>query len=144
MILVAHSMGNMVTFRYLWDHQSSAVQIKHFISLGSQLGLDSLMPYLSGRGLDRPYVPRQVEAWTNIYGQDDPIGFQLDQDDFLIHDPLMKVRNIQVDTGGLQTSHAIKNYLQTHEVARVIAKAWCEAFSSNKPAKCSVISEVSN
>lgn len=138
-IIVAHSMGAMVTLDQLWRSGGANYNIARFVSLGSQLGMPDLLRYLAGAGADRPLLPRTINDWVNIKGENDLLGYTVAPGtvSFVRGGP---ASNVIRHTGAISSAHGISRYLQLRDTAHAIADAYCSSFvSGRRPAQCDVI-----
>lgn len=144
-VLVVHSMGGMVTYHILHPLLGDAQRydVRRYVSLGIQLGWESLPPYLIGTMAKSPYaVPSSVQDWVNFTGSDDLIGFPVGKTFHFPQVPGKRVRDVEVNTG--KDPHDISQYLQQRVVATSIADAWCRAFTApaTKPAACTAVEQL--
>lgn len=140
-IIVAHSMGAMVTFDQLWGSNNTDYDVRRFVSIGSQLGVPELLRYLRGAGTQTPLLPRAIHDWVNIKGENDLIGFLVDPASVRFVGQGGTVVNSTQETGGMGDAHAATRYLQLRETAAAVADAYCSAFpGEEKPAPCVTVS----
>lgn len=135
-IIVAHSMGAMVTLDQLWRSSGADYNVVRFVSLGAQLGMPDLLRYLAGAGADRPLLPGTITDWVNIKGESDLLGYTVAPETvrFVQGGP---PANVVRDTGTLSNAHNITRYLQLRETAHAIADAYCGAFTGpGRPTEC--------
>jgi pimeloyl-ACP methyl ester carboxylesterase len=131
-VLVAHSMGAMVSLGFLEGRNSDAdvYDVVRFVTIGSQLGLQEVHELLFGTFVTgEPPVPRSIRTWTNLLGYEDPLGFA-SHEDFQTR-PGSERRlpaDVRVITNAARP-HWIVGYLTNRSVATSIAKAWCAAFA---------------
>ena len=64
-VVIAHSLGSVVTYEALWAHPDLSVEL--LITIGSPLGMhgvvfDRLLPPPDGRGR----LPRGISSWVNL------------------------------------------------------------------------------
>lgn len=144
-VLVAHSMGGLVAYRVL-DASTAAgnpYPVERLITIGTQLGVEGMVPYLAGRAAAYPYrFPGAVRQWANIYGEDDYLGWST-EGNFVF--PGTRHADIKIDTPA-QDVHGATGYLSHATVARAIAGAWCKAFRgpalATKPQACTAIDDI--
>lgn len=138
-IIVAHSMGAMVTLDHLWRSGGAKYDVRRLVSLGAQLGMPDLLRYLAGAGSEVPLLPRAITDWTNIKGERDLLGYTVAPGTvrFIKGGPV--VNSIQ-PTGDLRDAHDIARYLQLRTTATAIAEAYCDALEiSLRPAACGAV-----
>jgi hypothetical protein len=75
-ILVGFSMGSFVGYDLLRsDMTAQAIRVRAFITCGSPLGMQSMVPYVRANDpsnqMSTPY-PTQVPVWVNVWTNDDP------------------------------------------------------------------------
>jgi hypothetical protein len=75
-ILIGFSMGSFVGYDLLrGDIDAKALPVRAFITCGSPLGMQSMVPYVRANDpklqLGTPY-PSQVPVWVNVWTGDDP------------------------------------------------------------------------
>jgi hypothetical protein len=130
-VVVAHSLGSLITYKVLHARDVAAsrdsLRVVAFIALGSQLGIKEVMQSLVGLKTPRYPYPSGIEAWTLIRGENDAVA------------PISPAGSFEVPKGKpfvvLTTStmpgdqHNIVGYLKNVDTAREIMKAWCGAFS---------------
>lgn len=133
-IVVAHSMGTLAVYDYLVNpHYGDATpNIVRFITLGSQLGNEAMIPRLdtSGRLRDFHYPPR-VGSWINLYDYEDFITYPLTWNGRPAFEKGGKGWNRPPLDLGINDSssyhHQIGAYLSHRYTARAIAAGWCAA-----------------
>jgi hypothetical protein len=125
-MLIAHSMGSIVAYDVLKDARRTlkGLEISHFITLGSPLGLSGLRTVIEGRAR----VPECVSSWTNFSDPKDPVSswdmclcdkYQANSRGITVSDRL--VVNGYVSPAGKPNPHKIYGYLRTPEVSELIA-----------------------
>jgi pimeloyl-ACP methyl ester carboxylesterase len=133
LIIVAHSMGGLVTYDYLvrrpaGERPEDAPRISRLITLGTQVGNPFYAKRLDTTKLVPHAYPRSVGDWINIHDREDPLGFALyDWHGKMLfergntpHQPTDLTVNISS-----RYHHQIDAYLQHRYVARAITAAWC-------------------
>lgn len=128
-VVVAHSMGAMVTYRVMANRPATdRFTLGGFVSIGSQLGLADVPPYLIGGLAQQPYRwPEHTAEWTNIKGVVDPLGYAI-KGEFGNSNGTPWVRQKDIETGGVAVAHDAARYLSHTVVASQIATLWCRAF----------------
>jgi hypothetical protein len=145
-VLVAHSMGTLAAFDLLNDRDNGnplgdaalLYRISRFISLGTQLGVDSFIEPFAG--FRPPFkVPNSIGGWVNLRGDNDYVsprrvqgafGFRVPFSEFLI--PTIAGR-----------PHDIEGYLLNRATIDAITYGWCRAFAPGAaPAACAGIQDV--
>jgi hypothetical protein len=125
-MLIAHSMGTIVAYDVLRaaDRGLPGLQIAHFVTLGSPLGLTEIKEIVA-----RPLrVPECVARWSNFA---DPRDYAARWDTRLSNDYRANgagvtvsdhlVINAYLSPSGKPNPHKIYGYLRTPEVSEVIA-----------------------
>jgi hypothetical protein len=155
-ILVAHSMGTIVSFDVLNGRVSSneRYDVIRFVTMGSQLGLETVMGALAG-GFQRDSVPvpASILSWINFRNRSDYLGFHM-RDRFR---PVVNAFELDSIDGGKvvrrmpmeariftpnrrcwdtpeaegcdmqnQSRHSALLYLRSKEVIAAITQAWCD------------------
>jgi hypothetical protein len=137
-ILVAHSMGTLVSYSVLRRYDvSGPLPVIQFVTMGSQLGLNEVLRSLDGSHTSIPVkVPISIQHWSNIVAKGDFLA--LNQKGFF---EASKVEREPTDfsvDNGKATPHSSSLYLGQHTVATSIARAYCTSLSpAMKPAACS-------
>jgi hypothetical protein len=125
-MLVAHSMGSIVAYDVLKDLERalSGLEISHFVTVGSPLGLAGLKTVIEGQ----PRVPECVARWSNFTDPKDPVAswdtslcdnYEPNSRGVTISDHL--VVNGYVSPAGKANPHKIFGYLRTPEISELIA-----------------------
>ena len=125
-MLIAHSMGSIVAYDVLRDAASSlkGLEIEHFVTMGSPLGLSDLKTVFDGPRL----VPECVARWTNLSDPKDPVSswdialcdnYPPNSRGVTVSDQL--VVNTYVSPAGKPNAHKIYGYLRTPELSELIA-----------------------
>ncbi|MFD1103827.1 hypothetical protein [Sphingobium olei] len=106
-VVVSHSMGGQLVYDALTyfaegDNILDKLEVDHWISFGSQVSLFAEMGMFLSQGAGDPAklpLPRRVQAWTNFYDENDPVGF--------VMEPVFEgVQDIRYNTGyGLALAH---------------------------------------
>jgi hypothetical protein len=125
-MLIAHSMGSIVAYDVLRDagRVPEGLEIEHFVTAGSPLGLADLRTVFDGPR----FVPECVAHWTNFSDPKDPVSswdtslfdnYQANSRGVTISDQL--VVNSYVSPAGKPNAHKIYGYLRTPELSELIA-----------------------
>jgi hypothetical protein len=145
-ILVGHSMGTLVSYDRIYDLDQGmlgggrALNVRRFVTLGSQLGVEDLVRGLVGDLRPLP-VPRSIDSWVNLRGHDDWVSPRRVDGHYenRATPPLTFAEyRIQTIPGD---PHAIQGYFQNVATMRAIVFAWCAAFpdAGNRPSECAQI-----
>jgi hypothetical protein len=143
-VLVAHSMGGLIAYTLLWSLDAASTQpfeIHRLVTVGSQLGLQPIVPYLIGQGARPPYVlPRSIHSWVNAEGRDDYLAWPVRGKFALRGTPLIEIEP-RTEPG---EPHGITGYLIHPWVATAIVRGWCTGFRppARAPAACAGIQDV--
>ena len=147
-ILVAHSMGTLVAYDLLHSldrgnpggDRSRLYDVRRFVSMGTQLGIESFMREFAGFPPKFP-VPSSMTTWINIRGADDYVSparvtglyENLPRNGFSEY-------SIPTTVG---SPHDISGYLSNIGTAHAIAFSWCQAFSAQlRPAACRSVTDL--
>lgn len=128
-VLVTHSLGAVVSYRYLRKHASP---IQRWVTLGAPLGDAGLRALLLGDGDSELRLPGGVRSWVNVVREGDPFAATVAP---LLPGAGSSVSDL-VRTGTTGDPHDLASYLKDPEVARTIISAWCEAFGGGAPKGC--------
>lgn len=146
-LIVAHSMGAMVTYSVLAANAREAgsdtsrlYDVRRVVTLGAQIAAEGVIPKVMALVGDEP-VPEQfpigrVESWVNVKGKHDLLGF-------FAHPGLISSGDSRVELHILtdpSDRHAVTGYLKHPLTALSIASAWCDAFEGPAPAECAKVS----
>ena len=128
-ILVAHSLGSLVAYDLLSSRSDSGL-VRRFITIGSLVGSADLRHLLiGGDSTDTLVVPRAAGAWINIRNDGD-----------LFATPLPLGRDVRsAPPADEPDPHDMLGYLRSVTAAREILRAWCGAFSTERPSGCNDI-----
>jgi hypothetical protein len=116
-VLLTHSLGTVITYHVLQEPEFASLDVEHWITLGSPLGIDEVR-WLATRGLAHPApVPGPVRRWTNIADPLDPVALDGTlRDEF---GPATRIADIHVEIAS-RSHHAMKAYLATDHVRAVV------------------------
>ena len=130
-ILVAHSLGALVTWGYL-QHRNlldarDVVEIQRLVTVGSPVGNGQLRDLLFG-DTAAVSLPRGVLSWINAVNSDDPFASRLAATDSE-SGQARAIRGISdVPAGSAdESAHDLRGYLRDATTARAIVGAWCDA-----------------
>ena len=140
LILIAHSMGGIVSFASLQQNaqtldDSRLYRVERYVTLGTQLGTPLILKGIVGSYIQPPVpVPRTIRSWANFKNRGDRLAFDV-RNSMKVSDPSRRPREIMINAPG--DRHAIGTYLSNREVLRAILYPWCRAHSAaGKPAEC--------
>lgn len=129
-IIVAHSLGSLVSYDYLSSRRDSGV-VQRVVSVGSPLGSSDLRHLLIGGDSTEAFaLPSSVKSWINIRSAGDPFAM-----------PLAIGRDIVTTTPTDEPDpHEMLGYLRNPVTAATIAAGWCSAFSGTRaPSECDAV-----
>ena len=117
LIVVSHSLGAVITYHVLQEPEFANLDVAHWITLGSPLGIDEVR-WLATRGLPHPApIPPIVRHWSNFADPLDPVALDGTlRDEF---GPADRLVDLQVSIE-CRTHHAMKAYLATEHVRGVV------------------------
>jgi len=117
LIVVSHSLGTVITYHVLQEAEFAGLEVDHWITLGSPLGIDEVR-WLATRGLPHPApIPPTVRRWSNFADPLDPVALDGTlRDEF---GPADRLVDLQVSIES-RTHHAMKAYLATHHVRTAV------------------------
>lgn len=135
-IVVAHSLGSLVTWGYL-QHRSGldtrdVVEIQRLVTVGSPIGNAPLRELLFGDAA-AVSLPRGVLSWINAVNADDPFAARLTATDSA-SGQVDAIRGISdVLTGSSdESAHDLRGYLRDAGTASAIVSAWCDVMQSRR------------
>jgi hypothetical protein len=143
-VLVAHSMGGIVSFSALQKNAQTVsprarLKVLHFVTLGTQVGLKPILQGLVGQYATLPVpVPNTVERWTNFRNSGDALAFPL-AGSFTATDPTRTPQEQPINASGATTGgqHGIATYLSSDVVVKTIVSEWCRGHV-DRPAACAL------
>ncbi len=131
-LLIAHSMGSIVSFDVLNQHPSK-LSVDTFVTIGSPLGLANIkesalqVQKLQNPSLEQPHIPECITgAWYNLSDPEDQVAM----DSSLADDLSPNSRGVQVVeriifndyvSRGKRNPHKSYGYLRSSEMAQIIA-----------------------
>lgn len=128
-MLVAHSMGTIVAFDTLNVLADSGIEISHFVTIGSPLGL----PHVKGKILsefgDAAVTTPQIvkDSWVNFADRRDPVAADTRlKDDYgpnssgvrVVDDLVLNDYHIETDGEDKENAHKSYGYLRTPEFSK--------------------------
>lgn len=139
-MLIAHSMGSLISYDLLLDIED--VNISHFITIGSPLGLEYFrkkVAYRHKMKMDSLCVPECVGAWSNFMDIRDLVcAFDPIDDEYAPNSNDIEIKNYKVNNNyyyfdfnpinGQRESepsynrHKSFGYLRTPEISKVISE----------------------
>jgi hypothetical protein len=131
-IIVAHSLGSLVSYDYLSSRRDSGV-VQRVVSIGSPLGSSDLRHLLIGGDSTEIFsLPRSVKSWINVRSSSDPLAL-----------PLSIGRDIVTTTPSDDPdTHDMLGYLHNPVTASAILAGWCNAFSGMRaPSECEAVAK---
>ena len=119
-IVIAHSLGTIVTFDVLSELGHDAPDVPLLLTLGSPLGISNVLARLVGGTPPPPVRPAAVKRWNNVADPFDPVALvpQLSQ----LFDPLGTIGDHRVNNAAL-LNHDLTGYLDTPLVRSVVQDA---------------------
>lgn len=115
-VIVAHSLGSVITYRLLREAQSAA-EVPLFVTLGSPLGFHAVKQYLNPPSLA---VPIAVRTWLNATDARDCVALYACLDRNTFADGIENVANVHHLR---DNPHAIADYIGHATVAERIHAA---------------------
>lgn len=122
-LLIAHSMGSIVAYDVLRGYDETlAVKIKHFITIGSPLGL----PYVSKKVRDEfgdARAPQNVARWSNLADPGDKVAIDVNiRDDYSANADGVRAEDLLVHNDyanheGKANNHKSYGYLRAPEMS---------------------------
>jgi hypothetical protein len=119
-IVVAHSLGTIITYDVLSEAAFADFDIPLLITLGCPLGIENVQERLrNGKGRPNP-TPRAAKAWTNFGDRFDPVALERTlRDEF---SPTSFVRDESVNNPA-RNNHDLSGYLSIPLVRTAILSA---------------------
>lgn len=132
-VLVSHSFGALVTYGFLdgfrQDPDAPRVDIRHWITIGSMLGVPAVRQLLlgdSGSSLPRPSI---VRTWLNVRDPDDALSAPVAGDG-----AASNASEIETRARGGAVAHELSSYLRDPIASAAIVHSWCASFGMYNPA----------
>lgn len=146
-VLVAHSLGALVTWSHL-QHRSARgeerlPEIRRLVTLGSPLGSDDLRELL----LDDAgplTLPRGVRSWVNVVNERDPFASRLlGRDSTGGQTRAIAGVSDAVTQNGDDEPHELLSYLRDRSTGHAVLGAWCDALERReRSAGCAAVARV--
>jgi pimeloyl-ACP methyl ester carboxylesterase len=140
LVIVAHSMGGIVTFASLWRNaqsldDSSRLDVRRLVTVGTQVGQPLILKGLLGTFVAQPVPePATIRSWVNFMNKGDMLAFQV-RSSFKSTDSTRLPRDLTIDASG--DRHAIKTYFSDLRVITAVLFAWCGAHPPvGRPTEC--------
>jgi hypothetical protein len=134
-IVVAYSLGSLVTYGYLSRAQGAALPKDiRLVTLGSPLGIREIRELLLESGSDTLPPPASVQSWDNVY----------DPDDFLAA-PLKgkiafkELRDRPTELAADEGAHQISRYLRDRAVGLALGNALCATQKQQLGTRCATL-----
>src|SRR5258708_339515 len=133
-VLVAHSLGALVTWSYLQHRnsggESQPPEIRRLVTIGSPLGSDELRELL----LDDTgplALPLAVRSWVNIVNEPDPFASRLLGRDSTGSQTraIPEVSDVATQNGD-DEPHELLSYLRDRSTVQAVLGAWSEAYAA--------------
>ncbi len=133
-MLIAHSMGSIIAYDVLRNlgRENAGVEIPHFVTIGSPLGL----PHVKGKIIqEREYDPRVrtpsivTKRWVNYADRKDPVAVDVHlRDDYEENDKTVRVKDDLISNDYRKPAgekehnhHKSYGYLRTPELSKHVA-----------------------
>ena len=127
-ILVAHSLGALVSYDYL-STRTDSVLVSRFVTIGSMLGSPLRHMIIGGDSTDTLSRPASVKEWINVRNEQDPLAV-----------PLSIGRDVATNPPPDEPdAHEMVGYLRGAATAKEVAIGWCAAFQSTRPRGCEAV-----
>lgn len=130
-VLVAHSLGALVTWGYLAQRSASDArgmpEVQRLVTMGSPLGNGGLRELLLGDTAEVS-LPRGVRSWVNAVNPDDAFAARLVPSDSVTGHARGLTGISDIVTGRThEHAHDLRGYLRDSSTAAAVVGAWCEA-----------------
>ena len=130
-VVVAHSLGALVTWGYLQRRGTldahDPYEIQRLVTIGSPIGHAELRELLFS-DTAAVALPRAVRSWVNAVNADDPFAVRLLPLDSAHERSAARRGVVDLMTGsGEESAHDLRSYLRDSTTAGAIVGAWCEA-----------------
>ena len=126
-VLVAYSLGALVTYGVLDDAKTSRESPVALVTLGSPLGDDDIRALL-GSTPDSLRVPPNVAHWENVYDPGDVFASP-------IADIVKGAKDVELSTRGVDAveAHHVNRYLTDRVTGEALARALCAVSHGSCP-----------
>jgi hypothetical protein len=136
-VLVAHSMGGIVSFSALQKisliQAQNPVHAASFVTIGTQIGVTEVLQGLLGQFTKPPVpLPLSIAAWANFRNAGDRLSFATEgqfKATQIAREP------IDLPVRGTGPAHSAETYLSIPDVTRRIVDEWC-AVADAPPSSC--------
>ncbi len=119
-VVIAHSLGTIVTFDVLSQLGEDAPEIPLFLTVGSPLGISNVRTRLVGGQPPPPAVPPTVARWENVADPFDPVAVV--QKLSTLFDPAGTIRDGNVNNAAF-LNHDLTGYFDTELVRSLVRDA---------------------
>lgn len=121
-IVVAYSLGSLVTYGYLSRPPNKKSGPLRFVTVGSPLGIREIRHLILEDQADRLALPAGVRSWVNIYDPDDPFSAPVGSGG-----EKADLRDQPTQARGNGDAHAVGRYLRDRSTGLALAQALCAA-----------------
>ena len=128
-VVIAYSLGSLVTYGYLNSRLPSARQPDiRLITIGSPLGVAAVRQMVYGDNVNTLPMPRGVSSWENIYDPNDFISGPLEG--IVVGRTAARdsvgVRDHALQAASMDEAHLIAHYLHDRVTGAAVRGALCE------------------
>lgn len=139
-VLVAHSMGGIVSIALLHRNSSAPIQeryrVSRLVTMGTQIGVKEVLQAIEGSMVQLPVPePQNIQTWVNLKNEGDPLAFSV-RSAFKATDPTRLPLDEEVPASG-PNRHSVELYLRQPRTAFSILEAWCRAAPHASGQPCS-------
>jgi hypothetical protein len=132
-IVVAYSLGSLVTYEYLSSRNPAArTGDLSLITVGSPLGVREIRELVMDHAGDSLRVPQGVGTWENVYDPDDVFAAPLAGK---VAAPGIVDRPTQALSG--EYAHAVGRYLRDRTTGAALGRALCASAKEQLGSACS-------
>jgi len=121
-VIIAYSLGSLVTFGYLNAHATTTLPDVRLITMGSPLGVRELRELMLGEIGDTLRVPRNVRTWENVVDPYDVFSAPLER---IVSPRMVRDRIIGTGSDSQSDTHQIDHYLRDRATGAALARAIC-------------------
>jgi hypothetical protein len=137
-VVVAYSLGSLVTFDYLNSHAASdGLADVRLITMGSPLGVRELRELMLGEIGDTLRVPKSVRSWENIFDPYDVFSAPLER---IVTPRMVHDRMTRAESSSESDAHQIDHYLRDRATGAALARAICATSKDRIGAACEKLS----